>query len=201
MSLDAATGAYTLQPDANYFGADAFEFAVTDGHGNAASARVEVAVAAQRDPPVIDTSAMASVVAAGRDAQLHVAVSDPDGDVVAFSVSQAGGMPLPDLRAGGGDVRFFAPDVGAATTVELLLEATDQTGLSTQTREVITLSPVSPSGRLFTVLGRPHSDGLHWVITGDGFTANQQQDLLRAGACHGEGHCRKHRSWRAMPQF
>ena len=30
------------------------------------------------------------------------------------------------------------------------------------------------------MLGSPASDGLHWVITGDGFTADQQQDLLRA---------------------
>ena len=179
VSLDATTGEYTLQPDANYFGADAFEFTVTDGHGNAASARVEVAVAAQRDPPVIDTSAMASVVAAGREAQLHIAVSDPDGDAVTFSVSQVGSLPLPDLRTVGQEVRFLAPDIGAATTVELLLEATDRTGLFTQTREVITLSPVSPSGRLFTVQGRPRSEGLHWIITGDGFTADQQQDLMR----------------------
>ena len=181
LSLDATTGAYTLQPDANYFGADDFEFEVTDGHGNAASARVEVVVAALPDPPVIDTRAMASVVAAGRDAQLRIVVSDPDADAVTFSVSQVGGtLPLSDLRAIGEEVRFFAPDTGIATTVELLLEATDRTGLSTRTREVVTLSPVSPSGRLFTVQGRPHSDGLHWVITGDGFTADGQQDLMRA---------------------
>ena len=64
--------------------------------------------------------------------------------------------------------------------MELLFEATDPTGLSTRTRKVVTLSPVSHSGKLFTVFGSPQSDGLHWVITGDGFTADEQQDLLRA---------------------
>ena len=100
LSLDPATGAYELQPDANYFGADAFEFEVSDGHGNAARAQVEVTVAPVRDPPVIDARAMASVIAAGRDAQLHIAVSDPDGDAVTLSVSQVGGTSVAAESAG-----------------------------------------------------------------------------------------------------
>ena len=181
VSLDVATGDFELQPAANYFGADTFEFAVSDGHGNAASARVEVMVTAEQDPPVIDTAAMSSVVAAGRDAQIRLAISDPDGDAVDVSVSQVGGTaPLTDLRVTGEILRFLAPEVDAATDVELLIAATDQTGLSTSSRAFITISPVSASGKVFTVQGHPHADGLHWVITGDGFTADQQQDLLRA---------------------
>ena len=181
VTLDPATGAYELQPLANYFGPDAFEFKVSDGHGNVAHARVDVTVQPSPDPPVIDAGATTSVIAAGRDAQLHFAISDPDGDAVTLSVSQVGGtLPLSNLLAAGDEVRFHAPDVDAATAVELVVEATDQTGLSTRTRQVVTLSPVSASGKLFTVLGSPQSDGLRWVITGDGFTADQQQDLLRA---------------------
>ena len=78
-------------------------------------------------------------------------------------------------------MRFHAPDVGAATDVELLIEATDQTGLSTSFAR-------GRHGQSGFGLGQssspcrvaPRSDGLHWVITGDGFTADQQQDLLRA---------------------
>jgi hypothetical protein len=187
VSLDPATGAYELQPAANYFGTDAFEFTVSDGHGNAARAQIEVSIEPVRDPPVIDTSAMASVIAAGSDAQLHFAISDPDGDAVTLSVSQVGGTStLPSLQISERDVRFVAPNVSAAAKVELLFEATDVTGLSTRTRKVITLSPVSPSGKLFTVLGSPQSAGLHWVITGDGFTADEQQDLLRASIAMAE---------------
>jgi len=181
VSLDPATGAYELQPAVNYFGTDAFEFAVSDSHGNAARAQIEVSVEAVGDSPVIDASAMASVIAAGSDAQLHFAISDPDGDAVTLSVSQIGGTsPLPTLLVSERVVRFLAPNVAAATAVELAFEATDQTGLRTRVQRIIMLSPVSHSGKLFTVLGSPHSDGLHWVITGDGFTANEQQDLLRA---------------------
>ncbi len=181
VTLDAASGAFDLQPLTNYFGADSFEYSVSDGHGNTAQARVDVTVQPLPDPPVIDTSATTAVIAAGRDAQLQFAIADPDGDPVTLSVSQTGGTePLSNLQATDQEVRFHAPDVSAATDVELVLEATDSTGLSTRARHVVTLSPVSATGKLFTVLGTPNSDGLHWVITGDGFTADQQQDLLRA---------------------
>ncbi|HEV7606427.1 MAG TPA: M64 family metallopeptidase [Steroidobacteraceae bacterium] len=181
VSLDPATGAYELQPIPNYFGADAFEFTASDGHGGAARARVDVTVEPVRDPPVIDTSATAQVIAAGKDAELRFAISDSDGDAVTVSVAQVGGtLPLSNLQVVDHEVRFHAPEVGAATTVELTLDAVDATGLVAHARQVITLSPVSLSGKLFTVLGSPQSDGLHWVITGDGFTADQQQELLRA---------------------
>jgi hypothetical protein len=188
VSLDPATGAYELQPAANYFGADAFEFEVTDGHGHAARAQVDISVTPVRDPPAIDASAMASVIAAGHDAQLELALSDPDGDAVTLSVSQIGGTsPLPTLQVSERAVRFLAPNVAAATAVELVFEATDQTGLRARVQRIITLSPVSHSGKLFTVLGSPQSAGLHWVITGDGFTTDEQQDLLRASIAMAQG--------------
>ena len=181
VELDAATGELNLQPTANYFGADSFEYTVSDGHGNTTRARIDVTVQPLPDPPAIDASATAAVVPAGRDAQLNFAIADPDGNPVTLSVSQVGGTEtLSNLQAGSQEVRFRAPDVSAATDVELLVEATDSTGLSTSARHIVTLSPVSSTGKLFTVLGAPDSDGLHWVITGDGFTVDQQQDLLRA---------------------
>ena len=36
VTLDAPTGNFDLQPLANYFGADSFEYSVSDGHGNTA---------------------------------------------------------------------------------------------------------------------------------------------------------------------
>src|SRR4030095_9759710 len=92
-----------------------------------------------------------------------------------------------ELRVMGGEVRLVAPAVDTATSVELLFEATDRTGLATRIHEVITVSPVARSGNLFTLKGRPDGDGLHWVITGDGFTADQQQDLVRAAIAMTKG--------------
>jgi len=180
MTLDGATGVYDLRPAPNYFGADAFEYTVSDGHGNSASAQVAIEVLPVADAPVIDANSIPAVIAAGADARLRIAATDADGEKVTLSVSQvSGNSVLQDIRVAGDDVRFLAPRVDAATTVELLFEATDPTGLSTRLRREIRLSPVSPSGHVYTVKGRPGGEGLHWIITGDGFVADQQQDLMR----------------------
>jgi hypothetical protein len=187
VTLDGATGVFELRPAANYFGADTFEFTVTDGHGNQSSAQVAIEIKPMADPPAIDATAIPAVVAAGSEARIPVAVTDPDGDAVTLAVSQVGGPVLPGFRLSGGEVQLAAPAIDAATNVELLFEATDSTGLVTRRREVITLSPVSRSPNLFTLKGRPDGEGLHWVITGDGFTADEQQDLVRAAIAMAKG--------------
>jgi hypothetical protein len=132
-------------------------------------------------PPVIDTKMTATVVAAGRAAQLQVGVSDADGDPVTLTVEQLGGsIPLANLAADSRGIRFDAPNVTRATSVVLVLQAIDAAGLVSYSQLSLTVSPVSRSGELFTVIGSPAAGGLHWVITGDGFTAGEQQDLLRS---------------------
>ncbi len=51
--LDAATGAYTYTPAADYSGADQFLVRVSDGQGGAALQRVDVTVAASADAPTL----------------------------------------------------------------------------------------------------------------------------------------------------
>jgi hypothetical protein len=180
VTLDPASGAFELRPHENFHGTDAFEYAVADGYGNVSRARIDVTVEPVNDAPLIDTTATATVVAAGRSAQLAIAVADVDGDRITKSVSQTGGSsPLSNLEWGSQGVRFVSPSVRSATTADLLLRVTDESGLASETTLSVTLSPISRSGKLFTVVGHPQSNGLHWVITGDGFTADQQQDLLQ----------------------
>jgi hypothetical protein len=187
VSLDGETGIYELLPASNYFGSDSFEFIVTDGHGNASTSQVTIMITPVVDPPAIDASAVPAVIAAGSEARIPVSVSDPDGDTVTLMVSQVGGPALANLRVSGGDVQLAAPAVDVATNVELLFEATDRTGLATRLRKVVTLSPMSRSRSLFTLKGSPDGEGLHWIITGDGFTADEQQDLVRAAMAMSKG--------------
>jgi IgA Peptidase M64 len=131
--------------------------------------------------PLIDTQSTATVVGAGRHVQLSVGVSDPDGDRVTVKVSQiAAAVTLGNLKSDTRGVQFDTPKVDRATDVQLVLTATDASGLASETSLSVTVSPLSPSGKTFTVMGSPASDGLHWVITGDGFTADEQQQLLQS---------------------
>ncbi len=139
-----------------------------------ANATVEFAHA-----PLIDTQSTA-VVGAGEHVQLSVVVSDPDGDRVTVTVAQKGALTLGNLQSDIRGVRFDTPNVDRATEVQLVLTATDPSGLKAETTLSVIVSPLSPSGKVFTVMGSPASKGLHWVITGDGFTADQQQQLLQS---------------------
>ncbi|MFM9940539.1 MAG: Ig-like domain-containing protein [Hyphomicrobiaceae bacterium] len=53
LTLDAATGAYTYTPNANYSGADAFSVLVNDGHGGTVVQQVAVAVDGVADAPTL----------------------------------------------------------------------------------------------------------------------------------------------------
>jgi hypothetical protein len=58
---------------------------------------------------------------------------------------------------GGGGSGDGGPDTGATTKA--------------------TTPPQAPAANLTTLAGSPDSPGLHWILVGDGFTAEQQEDL------------------------
>ena len=154
------------------------------GNGMPASSAAAVSANATVDAdhaPLIDTQATDTVVGAGRHVQLWVGFSDPDGDRVTVEVSQkAAGVSVGNLKADFRGVQFDTPSVVRATEVQLVLKATDPSGLAAETTLFVVVSPLSSSGKVFTVIGSPSSNGLHWVITGDGFTADEQQQLLKS---------------------
>jgi hypothetical protein len=83
----------------------------------------------------------ATVVAAGRSAQLRIGVSDPDGDPVTLLVRQLGGsIPLANLAADTQGIRFDAPNVSTATPVALVLEAIDPAGLTSYSQISVTVA-------------------------------------------------------------
>ena len=86
LALDAATGAYTYTPGANFNGSDSFKVAVADPSGASAVQTVTVGVAAVNDAPVANAAASLST---SEDTAIsgQVLASDVDGDVLAYAVS------------------------------------------------------------------------------------------------------------------
>ena len=78
----AADGSFTYEPDADYFGSDAFVYVASDGHGGSDDATVLIDVLSVNDAPVADDDAYATT----QDTALAVAApgvlgndSDPEG--------------------------------------------------------------------------------------------------------------------------
>ncbi len=121
-----------------------------------------------------------AIVAAGHDVQLSLA--NVGG---APAISQIGGAPLGTLTLNGSQLSFHAPDMAAAGIAELQLSSVDANGRRSESVIRVLVGPTSDSGRLLTLIGSPDSAGLHWIITGDGFTESQQDDLRRAALAMG----------------
>ena len=87
-ATDNGDGTITYTPDANYNGTDSFTYTVSDGNGGTATATVNVTINAVNDPPVITSTPVTSATQ-GQLYEYQVTATDPDGDVLTYSLTQA----------------------------------------------------------------------------------------------------------------
>ena len=80
--LNAATGAFTYAPEANFLGQDSFDVTVSDGHGGTAISKVTLVMGGNRQPAPVD-----DYLATSKNTALTIPLvtltandSDPDGD-------------------------------------------------------------------------------------------------------------------------
>ncbi len=104
VDLNAASGAYTYTPNANYNGSDAFVVLVSDEHGGTASQTVMITVTAVNDVPTASNASYNTP----EDVPVSktIAASDPDvatnGDKLTFAVTSAPGHGTLELNATSG---------------------------------------------------------------------------------------------------
>ncbi|MEM1429324.1 MAG: Ig-like domain-containing protein [Pseudomonadota bacterium] len=152
LTLDAATGAFTYTPDADFAGGDAFSYRVTDGAASSAPAAVAITVAPVNDAPVARAAAFTvdeDGTLAGPGAQ--VGGTDADSgplEVVVVSSPASGALSL-DPATGAftytPDADFFGEDSFQFVVVDA---AGAQSAVSTAR---ITVTPVNDA---------PVADGL-----------------------------------------
>ncbi len=87
LTLNAATGAYTYAPGANFNGADTFQVTVADPSGAFTTQTVSVGVTPVNDAPVADASVS---VTTQEDTPVsgQVSASDADGDTLGYTLAQ-----------------------------------------------------------------------------------------------------------------
>ncbi|MEE3663101.1 tandem-95 repeat protein [Brenneria sp. g21c3] len=87
LTLDAATGAYTYTPTANFNGNDSFSVTVSDGNGGTVSSTVSIGVTAVNDAPVTADQSLTTL----EDTPISGAISasDVDGDTLSYTVGEA----------------------------------------------------------------------------------------------------------------
>ncbi|MEW6219010.1 MAG: Ig-like domain-containing protein, partial [Thermodesulfobacteriota bacterium] len=139
-----ATGAFTYQPTANFTGADSFTFLVTDGEAASNAATVLIAVLPQNDPPVAgaDTGATSEELAVTIDVLAND--SDPDGDPLAVTGTQAGSHGTTAV-AGNRVVYTPAPDFSGSDV--FTYQVGDGQGATATGTVTVTVQPVNDPPR------------------------------------------------------
>ncbi|MFC4778866.1 tandem-95 repeat protein [Paenibacillus sp. GCM10023252] len=82
-----ADGSYTYTPNPNFNGTDSFVVTVSDGNGGSAPATVTLAITPVNDPPITADNTLTT--AEDTQAAGSITASDPDGDVLQYSVLTA----------------------------------------------------------------------------------------------------------------
>ena len=176
--VDPRTGAFTYTPDPDFHGTDQFSFTAADAGAKSAPAVVSISVS-----PVDDAFEIRTLdVPAGGEARQLLAVtlqvSDPE-DLSGVDVITAGGESVAGLVTRPGGFEFRLPEADEARPAVFRLRARGTDGTVVEREFTTSIWPVSPSGRLTTLIGSTRSPGLHWVIAGDGFVASERSLLLQ----------------------
>lgn len=167
---------FTYTPGANYSGTDTFTVAVSDGRGGTASAAVNVTIAEVNDAPALASVAGPAQAFARQVATFTATASDVDGPTPVLTVEQLSGTAV-QVSVQGLTASISFANVAAVETARLRFVVRDAGGLQDAREVQIPTYPVSANGRLRTVRGSPSARSLHLVITGDGYTASEQDRL------------------------
>lgn len=98
VTIDAATGAYTYTPDADYNGDDTFTVTITDDRGATTTQVVTVTLAAANDAPVVGAAVVDQSASEGVAFTFAVPAgtfTDVDGDALTYTATLDDGNALP----------------------------------------------------------------------------------------------------------
>lgn len=169
-------GAISLKPTANFHGKIALQIQVSDAKGAAVPFQAEITLAPVNDAPTLTVTPLPALLDAGRSYPLQYSIEDVDGDAVVLSNAQPELFRL-DTAAGTG-LQVLARTMALDT--ELLLQATDSQGATTQYKQKVLVAIPNGNNMGRTLVGPVQSNRLNLVIVGDGFTAAEQQKLRDA---------------------
>jgi len=174
--LDASTGLLSGTPtqmDVGIF--ENIAFSVTDGAGLVSEVTgVTIEVIDINDAPTINVEQFPSSLDASEEVNVNLYPDDPDGDLVKVSVEPNDFL---ELSVTGSTVKVVATEVTEVTDVNLVVQATDLLGHVAREIIPLTIYPINDSGRGRTIRGRSSGEGVHLVVLGDGYRADEQKQF------------------------
>ncbi len=139
-------GSFVYTPSADYSGLDAFTYAVSDGRGGSARARVTLTVRPVQDPPTAALTADRTLGTAPLTVRFTRNATDPDGDALACTLD-FGDQSDPAPGCGGTVAHTYA-NAGEYTAV---LTVADGHGHKAEDRVLVEVQAPPPAGGGFRI--------------------------------------------------
>ncbi|QNN40819.1 Ig-like domain-containing protein [Pedobacter roseus] len=132
-------GTYTYTPNLNYNGSDSFTVTVNDGKGGITTITVNITISAVNDAPV--ATAPAITTSQNTPANGNITASDPDGDVLTYTLTTAPAHGTVKLNTDGNYI--YTPTIGYTGSDIFTVTVNDgKNGIATVTIPVtVTLIP------------------------------------------------------------
>ena len=134
------------------------------------------------DSPTVNADQFPPFLDASERIIVNLFPDDPDGDFVTLQTEL---NDFASVEILGGSLALTADEVTEVTDINLVVIATDLLGSSTREIIPITIRPLTASGRGRTLEGRREGFGVHLVVLGDGYKADEEntfnddvQDLI-----------------------
>lgn len=172
LDIDAESGWLTGSPDQSDVGVHTgISISVMDSSGLRTQFKpFAIEVIDINDSPTLNPSHFPSRMDARETVTVSVFPDDLDGDMVSVITEL---NDFVDVTVRGGTLDVTAKDVIEVTDINLVVIAEDRLGSVRREVLPITLYPVTKSGKGRTLIGRKYGDGVHLVVLGDGYKADE----------------------------
>jgi VCBS repeat-containing protein len=140
---DATYGAYSYSPFLNYNGPDSFIITANDGNGGSVPVAVSVTVTSVNDEPTTTVAAPVSVSEDGVYTGQVTAVTDVDGDVLNYSVTQQAAHGIATITNAMTGTYSYSPTANYNGPDTFTITANDGKGGSVSVPVSVTVTPVN----------------------------------------------------------
>ena len=174
-------------PNSNYNGTDKFSYTISDGNGGMVTKELTVTVNAVNDAPIAVSTIPTQLGKAGNVFSYTIPTglfTDIDNDALIYSAKQSNGSDLPSWLIFNSSTKTFSgtPASGIATTLSILITASDESLFTTQTLNInITSNVINGTTGNNTLTGTNDNDVIYGDAGNDAIRAGLGNDNINGG--------------------
>ena len=191
-----ADGSWTYTPHADFNGTDTFTVLVDDSHGGTAVSTVRLVILPVNDRPVVTDYAV--VTAEDTPISGRVSAFDPDGDVLAYSLSALPANGTVTVNGDGAWTYIPNPDYNGPDSFSVFVD--DGNGGAAISTVTVTVQPVNDAIIVpnYTV-SLPEDTSVSGIVTGTNVDENPLTYSLLGPAANGTAAVNSNGSWTYTP--